>query len=286
MRPVEIGYRFRRTVVALDGSVESRGALERAAEVAGWLETDFSGVFFEDEDLLALSALPFSREVSLGGRSRALDAVALEGELRAQARRARRAIEDLARLRRISCGFEVVRGRLQNMLLAQAQQADLLMLPRSSEPMTRSTGLARLAADVAASATASVLVFDPRKPPGPGPVVTLVDEPENAARTLAVAKDLCRHMRRPLRVLVTAGDAEALASNAEALQAALTADPATRADIRPVETTGKDALLEALADPSGALVVASADTLGAAGIVSLIRRSRAPVLILRARPQG
>lgn len=270
MRSVTVRYRFRQTVVALDASVESRAALERGAELASMLDTELGGLFVEDEDLLSASTLPFAREVTLSGHLRALEAQALEGQLQAQARIARRMLDEVARLRHMRCEFEVVRDHLQSALLAAARRHDLLMLPRSSDPVARGTGLARLAADIAASAAASVLVFDPRRGIPAGPVVTVVDGSEAAEQMVDVAAGLARRTGRPLRVLAAGNDR----------QGTETLPPGT--DLQP---GGADvaAVVEALAAPGVALIVASADTdlFTADDIAAMIRRSAAPVLVLR-----
>ena len=80
---------FRRVLVPLDASPESRALLELAADLAACFESSLTGLFIEDEDLLAFADLPFAREVSLSGASlRGLSRQHIQSHYRAQASQA------------------------------------------------------------------------------------------------------------------------------------------------------------------------------------------------------
>ena len=74
-----------RVVIGLDTSFLTRDALSLAARLAASMDARLKGIFVEDENLLALSSLPFAREVSFSGQVRELDPERMLRAMRAQA---------------------------------------------------------------------------------------------------------------------------------------------------------------------------------------------------------
>lgn len=131
----------RRILLALD-SAQDAGALELAAELAALLQGTLQGVFVENADLLRLARLPFTHEISLGSAAvRRLEAAQLERDLRAQAERVRRLLENHALRHRIEWSFRIERGAL-TATLAASDGADIVILGRSNAPERAQRGAA------------------------------------------------------------------------------------------------------------------------------------------------
>lgn len=118
----------RRIVVLLDAGAPGFEALEAAAARAVELEAELVAVFVENVDLLNLAGLPFAREIGLASATRrGLDARVMERTLRALAEKARHSIEAIARRVPLQWSFSIVRGALDEELLATAAEADLIV---------------------------------------------------------------------------------------------------------------------------------------------------------------
>jgi nucleotide-binding universal stress UspA family protein len=123
--------RIRRVLVAVDHSLESRSALAAAAELAAVFEAPLRGLFLEEKKLLDLAAHPVSSEVSMAsGRASDWDPALLRLQLRARAEQARRALRDLAEMRRIEWSFQVIEGEMERDVLEAAAEADLTTIGR------------------------------------------------------------------------------------------------------------------------------------------------------------
>lgn len=121
--------RIRRILVALDTSADSLAGLEVAAQLAAGLRAELAGLFVEDELLLRAGRLPVTREVNqLTGEARDVDEEAMERQLRAQAARARQALQAAAERSGTTWRFRTARGRVARVLMEAAEDADLLAL--------------------------------------------------------------------------------------------------------------------------------------------------------------
>lgn len=118
----------RRIVVGLDTSFLAREALALAARVAASIDAGLSGVFVEDENLLALSALPFAREVSMSGALNKMDEAEMLRAMHAQAQIARRILERAANDAHIKCTFDIARGHRLAALAQHAKSDDTLVI--------------------------------------------------------------------------------------------------------------------------------------------------------------
>lgn len=118
----------RRIVVGLDTSFMAREALALAARVAASIDAGLSGVFVEDENLLALSALPFAREVSMSGALNTMDEAEMLRAMQAQAQIARRILERAANDAHIKWTFDIARGHRLAALARHAKPEDTLVI--------------------------------------------------------------------------------------------------------------------------------------------------------------
>jgi nucleotide-binding universal stress UspA family protein len=197
---------IQRILVALDTSPHSLAALQAAADLAARLDAELMGLYVEDIQVLRLSDIPLTREVSLYSASpRALDRQKVELQLRAQARAARRAIERLAEWRRIRWSFSVVQGSVPDEVLNAAEDTDLVILGKVGWSRGRQLGsTARLVIE-RASRPAMIL--------GHGeqlklPLGIVYDGSAGVKRALRVAAHLIQESGSFLIVMILAGDVE------------------------------------------------------------------------------
>ena len=118
----------RRIVVGLDTSFQGGEVVALAARVAASINAGLAGIFVEDENLLALSALAFVREVSMTGSVSNIDNNAMLRALQAQAQIARRMLERSADEAHVACTFDVVRGRKLASLAERSNASDTLII--------------------------------------------------------------------------------------------------------------------------------------------------------------
>ncbi|PKQ05044.1 MAG: hypothetical protein CVT73_12435 [Alphaproteobacteria bacterium HGW-Alphaproteobacteria-12] len=132
-------------VVGLDTSFIAREALSLAARLAASLDARLSGVFVEDENLLALAALPFAREISFSGEVRGVDPERMLRAMKAQAGSARRMLALAAAEHNVEWSFDIRRGRPLASLAIGAAAGDTLVI-RSPGMAAREVGRAVRAA--------------------------------------------------------------------------------------------------------------------------------------------
>lgn len=118
----------RRIVVGLDTNFMGREVVALAARVAASINAGLAGIFVEDENLLALPALPFVREITMTGTIANIDESAMLRAIQAQAQIAQRILERTAREANVSCTFNVARGRKLTLLAERSSASDTLII--------------------------------------------------------------------------------------------------------------------------------------------------------------
>ena len=120
---------IRRILVALDASPHSLASLEIAAAMAERFDAELVGIYIEDINLIRLARLPTTHEVGFYSASiRQVEPTHVERQLRAQARKARRALALIVEGTQVPWTFSVARGAIHRELLDAALDADLLIL--------------------------------------------------------------------------------------------------------------------------------------------------------------
>ncbi len=123
--------KLRTILVPLDASPQSLAALETAAQLAGAIGAQLTGLYVEDAELLALCDYPFAREVMLyPAGSRRLESAGLERDFRIQAEKIRKTMSMLAERSQFSWKFSVRRGRVIAEILEHTASADLTVIGR------------------------------------------------------------------------------------------------------------------------------------------------------------
>ena len=123
-----------RVVILLDAASEHDTAIETAARLAAHAKVSLHGLFIEDEDLLHLANLPFARQMTLGAQAEKLTSEHVELHLRIAAQRAHRELFAAATRHRVTCSFEVLRGRSESALAAVSER-DLVVIGALTRPI-------------------------------------------------------------------------------------------------------------------------------------------------------
>jgi len=197
---------FRRILVALDASTNSRAALAAAIGLAETFHSEIMGLFVEDINLLRLAELPFAREVRFGELAvRRFELETIERKLRARAALLRRELEDLATEHKVPSSFRVLRGPIDRELLTAAVEADLLALGRMGHSLAHRPRLGSTAQMAVARAPSAVLLV--KADVENGPIIVLYDGSAAGRRALALAAELAGKVG-DIRILVWASDEE------------------------------------------------------------------------------
>jgi len=275
---------FRRILVALDASRESRAALAAAAGFADRLEAEITGVFIEDIDLLNLAALPFSREIpALSMSGRVLDPDKVEHALLSTAAAARRALAAVAETHHLRWTFRVVRGHVETELLTASQDADLVAVGKGTRPLSGDARLGRAGRVVASQTARSVLFAATGQGSMHAPMAIIYDASSPSAAALDFVTRLAEANRRPLVIFVLSQTPAAFAQQ-EALLRERLRDSGISGSIRQASIFDPVSLLYTLQSETFSLLVvggAVLPLLPGVTLDSLIAKCQCSVLLLR-----
>lgn len=279
--------RIRRILVALDSATASGTALETAAGLAAAQACELSCLFIEDQNLLHLAELPFAREIQLSRAvSRTLAPELLLQDLRAQAALARSAMQRQAERYRLSCSFQVARGRGEEAVLLAAAAGDMIAIARGFGALTQIGRLSRRLRLIAVRAPGPILLTGESAASRSGAVLLPYDASPAAQRMLAMAADLARAGREALEIL--------LLGNATGTENEVAARLRAEAAGRTVPTlrfrTPRDcaAALRRLLDADRGLLVLPVDAtcFSPEEVERIIERTRLPVVLQAEAPGG
>lgn len=177
---------IRRVLVALDPMAQCQGALETAARLASRSEAELVGLFVEESELLAAAALPVTRVLrSHDLAEEALDEAVMARGLRAWASDAEALLAAAADRWRVRASFRVARGRIAEVLSAEARRGDLVALGAVARP-SRAPRVGATARALSRGLVCPVLVMG--APDGAGaPVLAVFD---GDPRVLALGAEL------------------------------------------------------------------------------------------------
>lgn len=214
-----------RVVVGLDAVSDSRAAIEASTELALRWHAKLHGVFVEDQELLRLAALPFTRQVSLRQGQQALDARTIEDEFRVFARHARQLLADAAEQHRLDWSFQIIRdGSTQSV----GEAGDFIVVTADARPFAEHVRLPSRR-PVAAPVHQPILMLRGHGKRPRHVVAMLPSEPrESDIEALSIAAELAAFGGGGLTVLGAAGElaSRLLRALAEQLGIALKIEPA------------------------------------------------------------
>jgi len=228
----------RRVLLAMQSAEPPPELLSTATALARRLQSELTGLFVEDLDLLRLAALPFAREIGLAsGVSRPLDVHVVERALQRQAEQLRRQLAARAHELSLPWSFQTARGTLLEQALSVAAELDLIVFGRRWRPGMRAAGA----------------LFQPT---AGHTVSALFDASEAGSRVLAAARELAQGQSEQLCLLVPAGSAASI----QALRhhaADLLELPPEAPRVQPVALEAGDLARQVRQRRSGALVLSS-----------------------------
>lgn len=255
---------LRRLILELSHGPLDHAAIRLVAEFARDFGLDLVGIYTEDESLLRLAALPFTREIRVLTQDwRPLDPAVVVDELRGQAETLRRHLREITDRLGVRGGFEVRRGDPVLCVAGICSPADAIVVSASA-------GIRRLVTDrlgqAAEQSPAAMLVMPDRMTRNRGPVVVIAERLEDPAVALARAFADRQHVRLLALIAHPGVSAQRLTEDVVTVAAARTED-----------------VLRALAPVRERLVIVSHGCAGQIGIEGASRIAEAgavPVLVL------
>ncbi len=188
MRPGKIGTRVQRVLLAVDCERYSRESLETAIHFASTLNAELQCVFLEDERLLQIADLPFTREVlTLNASERTLSSQSLLHSLRNYSQQVKEELEQQASIHQLHCSFHTVRANSYENLLRHSSAADLLLFGDKPFGLIRRSGTSNR--------------------PVIGDVGVFLKGMDSDQRLLGTATSLAGREHRNLKIYVTRGRA-------------------------------------------------------------------------------
>jgi nucleotide-binding universal stress UspA family protein len=273
-----------RILVALDASPSSLAALEAAARLASELGAELMGLYVEEESLLRGADLPLTRVVgSFSGTLHPVGRREVEQQFRAQAAKARRAMEAVALRSRLRWSFRVARGGVAASVGAASTDADMITLGRGRALAGRRMG--RTTASILESAGAPVLLLDSGLRPGQA-VITVFDETPGAEAALNLGCILKTRDETPLFVVLRGSESrlDALEDSARAALRRV----GVESGVQFFRLGRRDPALLTRLNPRegiGMLILPRPGALGK-GVAELLNELRCPVLAIRKPSPG
>ncbi|UCH41171.1 MAG: hypothetical protein JSU67_05720 [Gammaproteobacteria bacterium] len=119
----------RDVMLAADVGSYSITTVNLAVQMAASMNARLRGLFIEDEDLLQMTGLPITREISLTtARERPTDVDQMQRAMRSVARQFEEALKQEAGALRIGWSFDYVRGRLRDLGLKHGADVTYIIL--------------------------------------------------------------------------------------------------------------------------------------------------------------
>ncbi|ABL66166.1 universal stress protein [Chlorobium phaeobacteroides] len=135
-------FLIRTIAVAIDCSPHSLASLNTAAELAGFLHANLTGIFVEDINLLRLADIPLSREIDFfSEKTENIEITGLEQLLQIQEQQAETSLQKAAGKFMVKHTFRVCRGKVPEEVVIASLEADLLVLGRRGKSPTCRKGL-------------------------------------------------------------------------------------------------------------------------------------------------
>ena len=129
-----IEYRIEQILVSFRSDDHGVAAMHSIVVLAEKLKAQLNALFIEDEDLLHLARLPFSREIILPTANvRNLDSDAMLRHIRNYAESLRNLMTQYAQASNVSCTFETRTGSVIELTLSESANAQLIIfMPKQS----------------------------------------------------------------------------------------------------------------------------------------------------------
>jgi hypothetical protein len=196
---------LQRILLPLDLSRDSLAALDSAFVLAAALGAEVSGLFIEDERLVAAGNLPFAREVgSFSGIRRQIGCADIEHRFRAVAANARLALVEAGRERQVRSRFRVARGDVSGEIFSASGDADIVVLGKagwSAGTIHKPGGTCRF---LLSETRIPVMVVERGASFSP-PILAVHDETAAGLRALEVARNLSSALKWDIAIFASRG---------------------------------------------------------------------------------
>jgi hypothetical protein len=104
--------------------------MHMAAELAALLRTNIQALYIEDNNILTVVDLPFTREVSIHtAEINTIDSNLLIQKFRAEAESIKQQINEIAVTRRVSINFSSMRGQKMHVIKDSTQEVEVVLIP-------------------------------------------------------------------------------------------------------------------------------------------------------------
>ncbi len=120
-------------ILTVDACSYSNNMVELAVAIAASGKIHLHGLFIEDEDLLTVAELPFTREISLTtAQEQPTDTTRMQNSLRALGTQFKTALQRSAQAADVSWSYDYVRGRRDDIALTEERDVRFTILGRTS----------------------------------------------------------------------------------------------------------------------------------------------------------
>lgn len=277
---------YRRLIVELGQGMSDDALIRLAAEFARGMGLDLHGLFIEDEALLHVAAMPFSREIRLPSHQwQAMDTTRMEAELHLAAEAAHRRLRHLVGELGLHAVFEVRRGEPHLCIAGVCTAADIVVMPAIAAGEPGGSDLLRAAEESAAS-----VLLVPRHLGRRSGAVAVVTGPAGDPALKLAARIAAASHDRLFVVRIPDGEADLAEHQAQAAELGIPPERMTVRDARGNDSGGNDSggsdadgVLRALADARERLIVvtrAAKVHLGIDDASHIARVRNVPVLVL------
>ena len=223
-----------RVVLHVEPGLSSPLAMQAAVRMAQALRSEIELLFVENQELLDLAELPFAREITRTGRSRAIDSAAIRRDIEALAQSVFRDVERLAQAAEVALHRRIVRARPLEALAQFCQECGREHFIALGEPFgDHSLAKLRRLFEVS-DAARGLVVVGPRGHRMSGPVAVVVEDEASIETLLATASRLMRTIGTSIVAVVLGGQSETHAR----LEKAVRRQAALRPDMRVVAAPG------------------------------------------------
>lgn len=180
-------HSFRRLILGLQSGTSDR-SMRLAVELAGLLNLDLLGLFFEDRALRELAGIPFAREFRpFGGGWQPLEVDRLAHELEIAAGSVERLFMDAVKGLVRHSQFEVMRGPVGEALMAASGAGDIVVIMEPASPAERVSAQFSALVEAAFRSTAAVMLIPSRIARHSGPIVAIATIPNDPCIAVAAA---------------------------------------------------------------------------------------------------
>ncbi len=274
---------IRRILVALGSSMEDRKSLETAARLAAALQAELQALYIQDMSLIRFAELPFATElVSHSASERSIDPILIQKELEFQAKQVSRELARLAEQQNVKWSFETVHGHVESEILAASEQADLLIVNRTTgRTLVTRDQLGTTAAVFVTKSRRTVVLLEQQNYLDK-PLVVLIENLESGLKALATAVRLTLRQHRKLNVLICVQSPQAFEQLKAELENWLHGQN-RHAEFSWLRRVDSQVLAHRLWQQGGGVLVLSADTpvLAQGSIAFLMRQLKLPLVLVR-----